>query len=283
MGKTVRSNLVFALNGERVELKDVDPQTLLLNYIRDETDYKRTKRGCGEGDCGSCVVMLSKYDPESKEVEEFTINSCLAPVCSVDGCTVTTTEGFKHGKEPHPVHTRLAGFHGSQCGFCTPDISHELSLATIRRLSRDSVEYCLKMTQRKRKDEKSDPDWTLQEYVKIENGVSFANAGTSGFTTEVVKHPAPLSQSNVSPPGVSTSSLTPASEALVSGINDNTPGNLSNPASRVELNQVARLSSIPVASLGCKPSGHTYYKCGMEVSFAAGGRCCGDALERHGL
>ncbi|KAL2608710.1 hypothetical protein R1flu_027283 [Riccia fluitans] len=139
MGKTVRSNLVFALNGERVELKDVDPQTSLLNYIRDETDYKGTKRGCGEGGCGSCVVMLSKYDPESKEVEEFTINSCLAPVCSVDGCAVTTTEGFKHGKEPHPVHTRLAGFHGSQCGFCTPGMA--VTIATsLRKCARKTKE-----------------------------------------------------------------------------------------------------------------------------------------------
>ncbi|KAL2621941.1 hypothetical protein R1flu_002146 [Riccia fluitans] len=88
---------------------------------------------------------------------------------------------------------------------------------------------------------------------RLASGVSLANAGTSGFTSEVVKHPALLSQSDVSPPGVSTSSLTPASEAIVSGINDNTPGNLSNPASKVELNQLARLSSIPVASLGCKP------------------------------
>ncbi|KAL3677013.1 hypothetical protein R1sor_026961 [Riccia sorocarpa] len=139
MGKAIRSNLVFALNGERVELNDVDPQTTLLSYIRNETDYKGTKRGCGEGGCGSCVVLLSKYDPESKEVEEYTINSCLAPVCSVDGCAVTTTEGFKRGKEPHPVHTRLAGFHASQCGFCTPGMAVTIA-SSLRKCSRQNKE-----------------------------------------------------------------------------------------------------------------------------------------------
>ncbi|KAL2608711.1 hypothetical protein R1flu_027284 [Riccia fluitans] len=135
MGVTANSNVVFALNGERVELKDVDPQTSLLNYIRNETDFKGAKRGCGEGGCGSCVVLLSKYDPESKGVEEFTINSCLSPVCSVHGCAVTTTEGLKQGKDPHAVHTRLAGFHATQCGFCTPGIAVSIA-ASLRKCSR---------------------------------------------------------------------------------------------------------------------------------------------------
>ncbi|KAL3677005.1 hypothetical protein R1sor_026953 [Riccia sorocarpa] len=129
------SNLVFALNGQRVELKDVDPQTSLLNYIRDETDCKGPKRGCGEGGCGSCVVLLSKYDPGSKQVEEFTINSCLAPVCSIHGCAITTTEGLKQETEPHAVHTRLAGFHATQCGFCTPGMAVSIA-ASLRKCSR---------------------------------------------------------------------------------------------------------------------------------------------------
>jgi xanthine dehydrogenase iron-sulfur cluster and FAD-binding subunit A len=57
-------------------------------------------------------------------VEESTINACLALLCSVDGCAVTTTEGLKTAKNGcHAVHKRLAGFHGSQCGFCTPGMS----------------------------------------------------------------------------------------------------------------------------------------------------------------
>ncbi|BBN18891.1 protein MpAO [Marchantia polymorpha subsp. ruderalis] len=123
MGKAVRSSVVFAINGRRVELTDVDPRTSVLNYIREETEFKGTKRGCGEGGCGSCVVLLSKYDSKSNKIEEYTINSCLAPICSVDGCAITTTEGLKNGKEPHAVHTRLAEFHASQCGFCTPGMA----------------------------------------------------------------------------------------------------------------------------------------------------------------
>ncbi|KAL3677014.1 hypothetical protein R1sor_026962 [Riccia sorocarpa] len=85
--------------------------------------------------CGSCVVLLSKYDPQSKQVEEFTINSCLAPVCSIHGCAVTTTEGLKQGNEPHPVHSRLAGFHATQCGFCTPGMAVSIA-ASLRKCSR---------------------------------------------------------------------------------------------------------------------------------------------------
>ncbi|KAG6551578.1 hypothetical protein Mapa_007001 [Marchantia paleacea] len=140
MGKAVRSSVVFALNGRRVELSDVDPRTSVLNYIREETDFKGTKRGCGEGGCGSCVVLLSKYDSKSNKTEDYTINSCLAPICSVDGCAITTTEGLKNGKEPHAVHTRLAEFHGSQCGFCTPGMAVSIFSCLKNSSTKSAVE-----------------------------------------------------------------------------------------------------------------------------------------------
>ncbi|XP_065867243.1 indole-3-acetaldehyde oxidase-like isoform X2 [Euphorbia lathyris] len=73
------------------------------------------------GGCGACVVLLSKYDPLLDKVEDYTISSCLTLLCSVNGCSITTSEGLGNTKKGfHPIHQRFAGFHASQCGFCTP-------------------------------------------------------------------------------------------------------------------------------------------------------------------
>lgn len=81
----------------------------------------------GTGGCGACVVLLSKYDPVLKQVEEFNVSSCLALVCSLNGCSITTSEGLGNSKDGfHPIHQRFAGFHASQCGFCTPGMCMSL-------------------------------------------------------------------------------------------------------------------------------------------------------------
>ncbi|XP_020211444.1 abscisic-aldehyde oxidase [Cajanus cajan] len=115
------TSLVFGVNGERFELSHVDPSTTLLEFLRTRTRFKSVKLGCGEGGCGACVVLISKYDPVLDQVEDFTASSCLTLLCSIHGCSITTSEGIGNGKEGfHPIHERFAGFHASQCGFCTP-------------------------------------------------------------------------------------------------------------------------------------------------------------------
>lgn len=119
--------LVFALNGARVELPEVDPSITLLTYLRTKTTFRGTKRGCGEGGCGACVVFMSRYNPKTKEVEEITVNACLALLCSFDGCAITTTEGLGSLQSGHhAIHKRMSGFHASQCGFCTPGMTMAL-------------------------------------------------------------------------------------------------------------------------------------------------------------
>ncbi|XP_022729336.1 indole-3-acetaldehyde oxidase-like isoform X1 [Durio zibethinus] len=115
------SSLVFAVNGQRFELSNVDPSTTLLEFLRSQTPFKSVKLSCGEGGCGACVVLLSKYDPVLDQVEDFTVSSCLTLLCSVNGCSITTAEGVGNSKGGfHPIQERFAGFHASQCGFCTP-------------------------------------------------------------------------------------------------------------------------------------------------------------------
>ncbi|KAB1226907.1 Benzaldehyde dehydrogenase (NAD(+)) [Morella rubra] len=126
------NNLVFAVNGERFELSSVEPSTTLLEFLRSQTRFKSVKLGCGEGGCGACVVLLSKYDPVLDLVEDFTASSCLTLLCSINGCSVTTTEGLGNSKDGfHPIHQRLAGFHASQCGFCTPGMCVSLYGALV--------------------------------------------------------------------------------------------------------------------------------------------------------
>uniref|UniRef100_A0A2I3GNR0 Xanthine dehydrogenase n=1 Tax=Nomascus leucogenys TaxID=61853 RepID=A0A2I3GNR0_NOMLE len=91
-----------------------------------------TKLGCGEGGCGACTVMLSKYDLLQNKIVHFSANACLAPICSLHHVAVTTVEGIGSTKTRlHPVQERIAKSHGSQCGFCTPGIV--MSMYTLLR------------------------------------------------------------------------------------------------------------------------------------------------------
>ncbi|OVA00877.1 Aldehyde oxidase/xanthine dehydrogenase [Macleaya cordata] len=127
-----RKKLVFAINGERFEVSKIDPSTTVLEFLRTQTRYTGTKLSCGEGGCGACVVLLSKYDPVLEKVEDFTVSSCLTLLCSINGCSITTTEGLGNSKDGfHPIHKRISGFHASQCGFCTPGMCMSLFSALV--------------------------------------------------------------------------------------------------------------------------------------------------------
>ncbi|KAK3124513.1 hypothetical protein QOZ80_7BG0587630 [Eleusine coracana subsp. coracana] len=124
--------VVFAVNGERVELRDgdVDPGATLLEFLRTRTRFTGPKLGCGEGGCGACVVLLSTYDAATGAVSQAAASSCLTLVHGLHHRAVTTTEGLKsRGGGLHAVHERLAGFHASQCGFCTPGVCMSLAAA----------------------------------------------------------------------------------------------------------------------------------------------------------
>ncbi|ESQ42120.1 hypothetical protein EUTSA_v10012448mg [Eutrema salsugineum] len=129
-----KTSLVFAINGERfeLELSSLDPSTTLVDFLRNKTRFKSVKLGCGEGGCGACVVLLSKYDPLLEKVEDFTVSSCLTLLCSIDGCSITTSEGLGNSRVGfHAVHERIAGFHATQCGFCTPGMSVSMFSALL--------------------------------------------------------------------------------------------------------------------------------------------------------
>ncbi|XP_052058893.1 xanthine dehydrogenase/oxidase-like isoform X1 [Mytilus californianus] len=124
--------LVFYVNGKKVQDPDPDPGYTLLYYLRKKLCLTGTKLGCGEGGCGACTVMVSKYLPDTKTVKHFSANACLIPICSLHGMAVTTVEGIGSIQNGlHPVQERIAKSHGSQCGFCTPGIV--MSMYTLLR------------------------------------------------------------------------------------------------------------------------------------------------------
>ncbi|XP_066511010.1 aldehyde oxidase-like [Hoplias malabaricus] len=126
------ADLTFYINGRKVVEKNADPEEMLLGYLRRKVGLTGTKYGCGEGGCGACTVMVSRYDPVQDSINHCAVTSCLVPVCSLHGSAVVTVEGVGSTRTKlHPVQERIAKAHGSQCGFCTPGMV--MSMYTLLR------------------------------------------------------------------------------------------------------------------------------------------------------
>lgn len=98
--------------------------------------------GCGEGGCGACTIVVSQYNPTTKQIYHASVNACLAPLVSLDGKHVVTVEGIGSSQKPHPTQERIAKSNGSQCGFCTPGIVMSLYalLRNNNSPSKDDIE-----------------------------------------------------------------------------------------------------------------------------------------------
>jgi len=100
----------FTVNGAGVEV-DVPGMRRLLDVLREDLALTGTKEGCGEGECGACTVLL----------DGAPVDSCLVPVCQVDGATIATVEGL--APDPQSLDALQQAFletGGTQCGICTP-------------------------------------------------------------------------------------------------------------------------------------------------------------------
>ncbi|KQQ97516.1 aldehyde dehydrogenase iron-sulfur subunit PaoA [Massilia sp. Leaf139] len=97
------------VNGQRRELT-VDTRTTLLDALRENLKLTGTKKGCDQGQCGACTVLVNGRR----------INSCLSLAIMHDGDEVTTIEGLGAPGKLHPMQAAFVKHDGYQCGYCTP-------------------------------------------------------------------------------------------------------------------------------------------------------------------
>ncbi|XP_025087515.1 xanthine dehydrogenase-like [Pomacea canaliculata] len=116
------SSVTFTINGNQYTVgNDYSPATSLNEYLRSSGISTGTKQMCIEGGCGVCLVAVSLFNPISKSVQVYTVNSCLVQLYMCDGWEITTIEGLGNPRDGlHPIQERLATYNGSQCGFCSP-------------------------------------------------------------------------------------------------------------------------------------------------------------------
>ncbi|XP_046343003.2 xanthine dehydrogenase/oxidase-like [Haliotis rufescens] len=142
----MESTLVLFVNGIKVTEPRPDPRGNLLQYLRRRLRLTGSKEGCGEGRCGACTVMLSRYDRREKTIRHMAVNACLLPLCSLHNMAVTTVEGVGDTRRGlHKIQECLAEAHGVQCGFCTSGMvmSMYTLLRNIPRPSQEDIQLAI--------------------------------------------------------------------------------------------------------------------------------------------
>ena len=109
----------FILDGELVEISDIEPTRTVLQYLREDLGRVGSKEGCAEGDCGACTVVVG--EAVNNRLRFRAVNACIQFLPTLDGKILFTVESLKVAENAlHPVQQSMVDYHGSQCGFCTP-------------------------------------------------------------------------------------------------------------------------------------------------------------------
>jgi xanthine dehydrogenase YagT iron-sulfur-binding subunit len=103
------STVSFTVNGKRQTL-DLDTRTTLLDALREHLHLTGTKKGCDQGQCGACTVLVGGQR----------INACLSLAVMHEGDSITTIEGLGTPEHLHPMQAAFIKHDGYQCGYCTP-------------------------------------------------------------------------------------------------------------------------------------------------------------------
>ena len=103
------TTITLTINGEPQTIS-APPMKRLLDVLREDLHLTGTKEGCGEGECGSCSVLMNGE----------LVNSCLVPILQAEGAQITTIEGIAINEKLHPIQQCFLEQGGAQCGICTP-------------------------------------------------------------------------------------------------------------------------------------------------------------------
>ncbi|MFD7014784.1 (2Fe-2S)-binding protein [Streptomyces sp. NPDC059161] len=109
MAPSTSSAITLTVNGEKHTLP-VDHRTTLLDALRERLDLTGTKKGCDQGQCGACTVLI----------DGRRALSCLQLAVAAEEREITTIEGVAQGDQLHPVQQAFLDLDGYQCGYCTP-------------------------------------------------------------------------------------------------------------------------------------------------------------------
>jgi len=110
----------FLLDGEIVEIGEVDPTATLLDHLRYRMARTGTKEGCAEGDCGACTVLVGQLDRRGESVDWRAVNACILFLPMLNGKALLTVESLAPKGALNPLQACMAQNGSSQCGFCTP-------------------------------------------------------------------------------------------------------------------------------------------------------------------
>ena len=122
----------MTVNGRHVSA-EIDPRTLLVQFLRENLRLTGTHVGCDTSQCGACVV----------HVDGEAIKSCTTLAVSCTGASVTTIEGLAQRGKLHPMQQAFQDNHGLQCGFCTPGMIMT-SVDLVNRLGPDLDEAAIR-------------------------------------------------------------------------------------------------------------------------------------------
>src|SRR3981081_3305297 len=103
------SRIMLTINGQAEHL-ELDRRISLLDLLREQLHLTGTKKGCNQGACGACTILL----------DGRRINACLTLAIMHDGASITTVEGLAKGDELHPLQCAFIEHDAFQCGYCTP-------------------------------------------------------------------------------------------------------------------------------------------------------------------
>ena len=105
----MKKEVILMVNGEEREVR-VEPRQTLLDTLRNDLGLTGTKEGCGNGNCGTCTVLLNGK----------AVSSCLVFTVEAEGQEITTIEGLAVAGKIHPLQRAFVEEGSIQCGFCTP-------------------------------------------------------------------------------------------------------------------------------------------------------------------